>query len=213
MKIMRSGCFLSAMLTITFFGCSEQPASIDREAVEAEVISAYINNNYENSRFELIIISPPTVCKDLLDTRKMERLAKIGVVDWKEGMGPIDAFRWRIRDWKVQEDTIQSFCEGNAKSRPIPAGLSLDKNHVLVPQERISEIFKRHDGWREFYKEYPKSQGIMNVSRVGLSSDMVEAILYVGNVRMSLDGSGFLILFEKIDGEWIAIDRMRIWIS
>jgi hypothetical protein len=208
---MRTGCIL--LLIIAIFACSGPSRSPDGVAVEAEVLSAYLNAFYAHDMYKLLVIRDTTETRYVLSTQGMERLAEKGKVEWKEDMGPIDALRWRVRNWNVREDTLLSFCDKNTLASHLPVGLSLEKEHVLVQRDEIREIFSDKNGWREFYRRYPGSSGIMHFSRVGLSSDMDEALLYVGFQRGPLSGGGALMLFRKSDGRWIVVETMNVWVS
>lgn len=77
-------------------------------------------------------------------------------------------------------------------------------SHVLIP---TSECFgtsrsEGKDGWAMFYEKYPDSPGIIQLSRVGFSRDGSVAIVYMGNQRGWLAGSGRLRAYIKNNGHW-----------
>jgi len=68
-------------------------------------------------------------------------------------------------------------------------------------------------GWDAFYERYPKSSGLIFISRPGMSKDGRTAIMYLGVQSHGLTGLHHLWIFSKVDGKWILQpDRFGPWI-
>jgi hypothetical protein len=78
---------------------------------------------------------------------------------------------------------------------------------------RNEKLVKGTTGWEEFYQLYPKSQGIMSVSRIGFNPSKTQALVYVGNVCGGLCGIGDFFLLRKESGKWRIQTQLNAWIS
>jgi hypothetical protein len=67
--------------------------------------------------------------------------------------------------------------------------------------------------WNRFYKRYPNSFGIFEVSDVFFSPDNSTAILYIGYHRQGLTGYGGVYLLKKVNGKWVILKNREIWIA
>jgi hypothetical protein len=83
----------------------------------------------------------------------------------------------------------------------------------MIPAEVLDEMFGKNDGWRTFYRRYPKAGGILTLSRVGFNHEKTAALLYAGVQSDWLAGAGYLILFEKQSDKWVVTKRESVWIS
>jgi hypothetical protein len=72
---------------------------------------------------------------------------------------------------------------------------------------------KRPGGWEEFSRLYPKSQGVVSLSRIGFNSSKTQALVYVGNVCGGRCGEGNFFLLVKEAGKWKIQDELNVWIS
>jgi hypothetical protein len=69
-------------------------------------------------------------------------------------------------------------------------------------QSRASANQTLKDGWREFYKRYPGSGGIINLSVVGFNDDKTLAVVYAGVSCGPLCGEWNWHLLEKKNAAW-----------
>ncbi len=87
----------------------------------------------------------------------------------------------------------------------------------LVPLSVFNGFFKGVPGsWAEFYKQYPNSNGITELSAVGFNVDKTIAIVYMGNSCGSLCGFGTYHVLQKKDGKWTKIHgkiQACTWVS
>jgi hypothetical protein len=83
----------------------------------------------------------------------------------------------------------------------------------LLGEDEFQQIFMEQDGWERFYNQFPSSQGIMTLSRVGFNAKMNKALVYVGNQSHGLAGGGFYLLLVKENGSWKVEAEDMVWIS
>ncbi len=82
---------------------------------------------------------------------------------------------------------------------------NLTRSYVDAPKS-IHPAFVRRS---ETSQEFPSCQ----VSRVGLSSDGQQALVYAGFAWATLAGHGSFYLLSRVQGGWIISDSIMIWIS
>jgi hypothetical protein len=112
--------------------------------------------------------------------------------------------RTEHKDTKILQ-AVKDFCSKNTKNHNIDSIGSLTVRHVVMTKEQETDLFRTRgkDGWEEFYKIYPKSPGIITLSRPGFSKDGTIAVIYIGNQRHGVVGEGQIYVFQKIDGKWV----------
>lgn len=124
---------------------------------------------------------------------------------------------WGFRSDSKQAPRSQTVANFRARLKNSCAIRPLFKAQIsphLVSNDEISKLFKQKgDGWKRFYKHYPKSSGIWNLSPVGYSDDGREALVYVAHGCGGLCGTGHLFLLAKQDGVWVVKNRTMLWIS
>jgi hypothetical protein len=79
--------------------------------------------------------------------------------------------------------------------------------YELAPNTIIDGFFKKgvEGGWKEFYKQYPNSDGFTQLSAVGFNADKTIAIVYLSNSCGGLCGFGTYHVLHKKDGKWTEI--------
>jgi len=85
---------------------------------------------------------------------------------------------------------------------------------ILVDSDSLDELFKndRKKGWTSFYKKYPKSGGIVRMSKMFLSSNRTWGLIYISISRGGLHAAGYLIKFDLRDRKIIKA-KEQLWIS
>lgn len=138
-------------------------------------------------------------------------LSECSVGMWKESL--VDA---GIPSKNLNE--IENYCLANKdmKAVLISRGLKLKSKLVLLEFAEIGKFFFRvncEDGWKKFYKRYPKSNGNMGLSKVGFDKERTHAVVHYGNQRQCLDGEGYLFVLEKSQIGWEVVYKQSTWVS
>jgi hypothetical protein len=87
----------------------------------------------------------------------------------------------------------------------------LSVKHVLISEEEIAKIMKAGE-WELFYQKYPKSQGLISLSRVGFDAGRTQALVYFGNPTSATSGKGGYLLLEKRAGTWTIKRDIWMWV-
>ncbi len=119
--------------------------------------------------------------------------------------------------WNLGAEVVKDFQAKNMDSHSLGKWFRLPITYTLISRADVDNFFVAHNldgtGWDLFYAKYPKSQGIIWVSRPGFNNSMNQAILYIANRRHWLAGTGYLLLLTKQDGVWVVKDKLLVWIS
>jgi hypothetical protein len=114
---------------------------------------------------------------------------------------------------RLHEGTLTDFLAKNRAQHPIEPDLNPGGRLVCVGDEEFGHIFRDRDGWDRFRQEFPESDGTLRFSRVGLDTEVTQAMLYAGQQFDWNIGSGGFWLFAKFAGEWTKAGRVGNWIS
>jgi hypothetical protein len=110
-------------------------------------------------------------------------------------------------------EMITKFKLKNQPSWALKPLFNLTTATFLLGEDEFQQIFMEQDGWERFYNQFPSSQGIMTLSRVGFNAKMNKALVYVGNQSHGLAGGGFYLLLVKENGSWKVEAEDMVWIS
>jgi hypothetical protein len=110
-------------------------------------------------------------------------------------------------------EMITKFKLKNQRSWALKPLFNLTTATFLFGEDEFQQIFMEQDGWERFYNQFPSSQGIMTLSRVGFNAKMNKALVYVGNQSHGLAGGGFYLLLVKENGSWKVEAEDMVWIS
>jgi hypothetical protein len=120
----------------------------------------------------------------------------------------------------MDPETSADFDAKNKETYQLADRLSLTIPYVLVTEVQLRKIFyETADGkldeecWRRFYKEFPDAPGVIAFSRVGFNAKKDQALLYVGNQRDFLGGSGVFYLLSKRGKAWQVDKGVILWLS
>ena len=106
---------------------------------------------------------------------------------------------------------------GRINAEPIMLGKQFGDSLsvVLLSEQEHDSIFDPIDsGWERFYAKYPRSGGIIELSRVAFDSAKTKALLYCGTIfDHGKGGIGYYILLKKRDGKWIIEKKVMAWIA
>lgn len=96
---------------------------------------------------------------------------------------------------------ISNYLELNKKQWLLQPKLSFETPYQLLEAEKIKALMKQ-GRWDEYYRQYPESGGVIEVSAVGFNPDKTIAVVYMGHSCGMLCGGGTFHVLEKIDGKW-----------
>ena len=111
---------------------------------------------------------------------------------------------------RLEETTLISFQRKLNQHCLLPRGgwpteIEVDFN------DEVRQILSRQTGWAGYYAEYPNSAGHVEFSRVGLSEDGRQAMIYVGYQKHWVEGTGKLLLLQDSGLGWKVIDVSHLW--
>jgi hypothetical protein len=117
-------------------------------------------------------------------------------------------------DVKLGRILIDDFNSKNEGPHRLSDRFSADKKVVLLLEAESAEIFNK-GGWDEFYRRYPRSGGLILLSRVGFNASRDLAFLYVGSSSGPRSGTGCFVLLQKskANGKWYIVKHIPLWIS
>jgi hypothetical protein len=116
---------------------------------------------------------------------------------------------------QLQSETIQSFLSQNKTVSPLSTTFHTSLPRVFITSQEEFSFFNPTGpiGWESFYKRYPRSGGLLALSKVGFNTRYDQALVYSENSCGGLCGSGYYNLLKKKDGKWILVKRYMAWIS
>ena len=112
----------------------------------------------------------------------------------------------------LQRTTIDAFREVNEKQITFQRSFSLAVDYELLDKSQLDIVLK-NGSWPAFYKRFPRSPGIVNLSRVGMSADGTQALFYTSHACGGLCGGGFFVVMERRDGHWLNEREIEMWMS
>jgi hypothetical protein len=96
---------------------------------------------------------------------------------------------------------ISDYVELNKKQWVLQARLSIDSPYQFLETSKFSTLLSK-GGWDEYYREYPESGGLIELSAVGFNGDKTIAVVYMGHSCGMLCGGGTFHVLEKVEGKW-----------
>ncbi|HEX6070925.1 MAG TPA: hypothetical protein VFZ18_13915 [Longimicrobiaceae bacterium] len=112
-------------------------------------------------------------------------------------------------------ELVRSFAEANASRSALPAFTAL-----RVPVVRVGEAglasFGRGDPnayWRAFYSAYPRSPGLIRLSRVGFDPERQQALVFVSHSCGGRCGSGAYLLLSNASGSWAVVGKSGEYVN
>ena len=111
-------------------------------------------------------------------------------------------------------DAVDDYFSRNDQSESITSHFALPLEYRLISLEELRHFFGKEGGdWEAFYKKYPKSSGLITLSRLGLSQNGDRALVYVSHQCGFLCGTGKYFSLQKDDGRWKVLQEYMRWIS
>ncbi len=115
----------------------------------------------------------------------------------------------------ITTEMFSSLVERNQESFQLERKLNLPGDYVYLSSEEFQQFFANDNvsGWDTFYAQYPDSTGMIYLSRPGYNAGGDKAIVYFGSQAYYLAGAGYIVLLEKVNGEWQIVNQVMVWIS
>lgn len=142
---------------------------------------------------------------------------KIVIADstWRGGLpAEAEAVLPRIAP-EILGSAIVSYRERNRESQPIPANLSVPGSTVvLVAESTLRNYFQKGNeaqGWTKFSAAYGDPQ-LLTFSRVGLSHDLSQAVVFQGYQGARI-GTGSLLFLRREANAWRVMYTLRLWVE
>jgi hypothetical protein len=183
--------FIIAIILLVLTGCGQKTIHSSKD--EIGVIVAFLQTKYGS----YISAGTPLVIKDTLSCALLGQSHEASTLSLLSGASD-----------DIPEDLIKDFCDKNAKPQAVWPELALHIKVELVSGAELNAIFsatrpQKPDGWDKFYAKYPKSPGVITISRVGFSRKGDRAMFYMGSQSHWLAGSGRIHIFRKQHGKWV----------
>lgn len=131
------------------------------------------------------------------------------------GFSSPDAVRFmRYYHPELAEVIWSDFQAKNEKPSLLERRFTLSADYLLISRQELESIFSKNpSGWEDFYAKYPRSQGMLTLSRVGFNEAKDTAVFYAGNQWHAAAGEGGMVLMKKTAGRWTVQDRATMWVS
>jgi len=196
-------CYLFILsITITFLNIYGQP-DIEKEIISGLIAEEFspvidesgINENEKNLDQKdncLIIISE--TYKQAIDLRT----------------GPTGNFLKRELT-NLDSCMLNDFAEKNQYTVKVPA-LCLDRIKIIYMAKGKWDEIMKEGGWSNYHNNYGHIPTI-NLSRPGINKNMNKALIYYDTKSDKLGGSGFYLILEKVNNNWIIKEKIISWRS
>jgi hypothetical protein len=115
----------------------------------------------------------------------------------------------------ISPEISRSLKERNKQHPRLPADVDF-KCMRLTDTKSVESLFRsdsKRDGWKEFHRVFPKSEGFFRLTLPGYSSSDNDAAVIVSHGCGWLCGSGQLYVLQRTGIAWTVIKREELWIS
>ena len=114
---------------------------------------------------------------------------------------------------RLSEETLADFFAKNREQYPVEPGFNPGGRLICLSNEEFRHVFRDGEGWERFRREFPRSDGTLRFSRVGLDRGVTQALIYAGQQFDWNVGSGGYRLFTRREGAWTEDAKVRAWLS
>jgi hypothetical protein len=180
---------ISAGLASAIVMPRQEVAEIDQYAV----YSAVIRDLYIDDEIELIVIENQTSLR----------------------RGAVRDAREKLAEFKLDDDLIESLLNENKATSSLEYSFTLPVRYVLIGREEINKLILEGGDpyWKRFKEKYPKSAGIIGLSRIGFTPSKEEALVHITNACGGLCGESHYILLRKEEKGWTIREKMLMSVS
>lgn len=96
----------------------------------------------------------------------------------------------------------------------LPVEMGNGKNLRIVSTAKEGELFPLGIGlWDDFHRKFPNAQGFVAFSPIAYNTPKDEALVFVSKSRSLTCGFGFLVLLNKVSGDWKLKNVALYWAS
>jgi hypothetical protein len=180
------------------------------EAEEYAVYSALIQSMYVDTERGRPYATPrPGAPPELIVLMDQTR------VDAPPESGLRETLNSRFSDWpRLEDDILADFETENEHPRALKPLFSLSVESVLLSVPELEALWAdKAPGLDAFREEYPTSQGLLTLSRVGFNQGMDAALVFAANDLGGTGGEGYYWLLGKVAGRWTVQKGFMIWTS
>jgi hypothetical protein len=199
-------------LVLALVSCNRGPASSRREisAAEYEVLTSWIDATF--TRKEQVGKGVTKVV--IFDTTQSGDDELLGDENGQHIPWDKTAESLHKKDPALQSSALDAFRNVNRQEAHLRRLLHPAIDYELVSSAQLEPIFCKHCGfWPAFYKQFPGSQGLLEFSGVGFSTDGTQAFFYFSNRCEGLCGTGDFVIMEKRGGHWVIQQDIGMWVS
>jgi len=188
---------------VALSACLSNPAPLRYGDEEYAVYSAIIREKYLHRGVQQIVINE--------QTERYQRDPSRESV-WDE----ITVIKEAFAIWSIRADTVADYIAQNKAQHRLENRFTLPVPVSLLSSKENEEIFSQpglQEMWQRFYQRYPKSPGLLTLSRVGFNYTRNQALVYVACSCGSLCGVGEYYFLVKTDGVWKFEMARQLWVS
>lgn len=113
----------------------------------------------------------------------------------------------------LSQEIVDDYQAKNIDSQKLENNFTVSSNVIFISEKQTKQIFRKGEGWNNFYKKYPQSSGLISFSNIGFNQERTQALVYVGINCGWLCGDGSFKFLQKTNGKWIIKDNVELWVS
>jgi len=116
---------------------------------------------------------------------------------------------------KPEPKTLDEFLRVVRQEGELPTELRQVPGVVLVGRAELERRLEApgRDYWQLFARYFPKSSGIVSLSRIAYNESGNEAMAYLAFSCGLLCGHGLAVVLQQFDGRWTVVEHMYLWES
>ena len=146
-----------------------------------------------------------SVYSDLINSRFLDRGTKLAVIEARTHLETQASI-----PKEFENDLLRKMNE----SYPLQRRFHLRRKYVLITKDEVNRlIIDDPKGGDTFWKTYPKSTGLLILSRVGFDITRTKAFVCAADICGPLCGYGYSFVLEKQNGMWKIRNEKQLWIS
>jgi hypothetical protein len=204
--------FVAVLIVLLSIRCGYAQTSTNGTVAEVttaeyEVFSEYIAHYFVGEAAKERIGLPVSQIV-IVDTTEYDERQIVENTSWKHLQHDL-----RRQVPSLQQTTINTFREVNLHQAQLRPRFDLPLHYELVSASKIDSILHDVSSWREYYKQYPASQGYLALSRVGFSPDGEKALFYASNDCGGLCATDSFVVMEKRGNAWTVVKEVIIRVS